>query len=157
MKEPKEDKFEKLRWLRLISPDVIPKYLVDQVKNREFEIEDFYKFQQMNCLLPSEKGITVNPLNHLYSLVNDENIVMGFLWFTVDPLCKNIFINTYSVDNELWGGKAVGMAADHVKKIMKEANITKAFWITRYPRHSERHGFKKAREAIMEYKEEFDG
>lgn len=154
----KKDKFKDLRWVRAICSDLIPKYLVEQVKHREFTVEDFYKYQNLNCYIQTENGMEMNPLNHLYLLVNGDNIVKGFLWFVVDPLCKNIFINTLSVDNEYWGGgKAVEMTADHVKKIMKEAKLKKTCWITRYPKHSEKHGFNRSRDVIMQYMEEEDG
>ena len=150
-----DDKFEKLKWIRLIYPDVIPKYLVEQLKHREFEVEDFYTFHNLNCLIETEEGKALNPFNHLYAIVDDQRVVKGFLWFTVDPLGKNIFINNFSMDNEYWyGGKAVKLAAKKVKEVMKEAKIKKSYWLTRYPKHSERYGFSQAKDTLMEYTEE---
>lgn len=154
MKDSK-DKFEKLRWVRAISPDIIPKYLVEQIKHREFTVEDFYKFQKMNCMLQGKEGMNINPLNHLYAVVDEENLVKGFLWFSVDPLGKNIFINNFSMDQEYWfGGKSVKMATEKVKELMKSGKIKKSYWLTRYPKHSERYGFKRAKDILMQYEEE---
>lgn len=154
----KKSEVEKLRWVRVFSPIHIPKYLVEQIRDREFTIEDFYKYQELNCLVETEKGPTLNPFNHLYVTVDDENIVKGFFWFIIDPLCKEIFINTFSMDKEYWGGgHAMEKASDHIKMIMKKLKIKKASWITNYPKHSQKHGFKRSKGVIMEYKEEEDG
>jgi hypothetical protein len=151
----KEDKFDKLRWVRLLSPSIIPKYLVEQLKHREFSVENFYKYNEQNCSFPSKDGIKVNPLNHIYGLLDENNVVVGFLWFVVDEFCGHIFIHNFSIDNKYWHlGKAVEIAADHVKDIMKTAKIKKAYWLTRYPKHSERYGFKRSKDILMEYKEE---
>ena len=152
------DNKEELRWVRVFSPIHIPKYLVEQVRDREFSVPDFYKYQELNCLVPGKEGPTLNPFNHLYVLVNEGNIVKGFLWFVVDPLTKDIVINTFSMDKEHWGGgKAVKMLSDHVKEILKKLKLKKVYWITNYPKHSERHGFKRSRSVLMEYQEVKDG
>ncbi len=151
-------KIEDLRWVRAFAPDLIPKYLVEQVRNRDYSIEDFYKYQHINCLMDGDKGQTLNPFNHLYVLANGDNIVKGFLWFIVDPLSKDVVINTFSVDKEYWGnGEAVRKLSDHVKKILKVLKLKKVYWLTNYPKHSERHGFKRSKSVLMEYQEKEDG
>jgi hypothetical protein len=147
-----------LRWVRVFTPDHIPKYLVEQVRDRDFSIEDFYKYQEINCTRPSPDGMKLNPLSHLYVLVDPENIVKGFLWFVVDALSKDLVIQTFSVDKEYWyKGKAVSKLSNHIKEIRKKANLNKIYWITNYPKHSERYGFKRSKGVLMEYTEEKDG
>lgn len=149
---------EKLKWVRAFSPDIIPEYLVEQVHDRQYQVEDFYKYQRVNCLVNGKEGQILNPFNHLYVLTDDKHIVKGFLWFVLDPLTKNVLINTYSIDKEYWNsGKAVKYLADHMKKILKILELKTIYWVTRYPKHSERYGFKKARGTLMEYREEEDG
>lgn len=138
-----------------MTADLIPKYLLDIVKDRPYEIEDFYKYQSMNCLINGKNGVQVNPLNHLYLLVDDGNKIVGFLWFVIEPLTKDLFITTFSVDPEFWyQGKAMKLVSDHVKDIMKKAKIKKAYWTTKHPKHSEKYGFKRSRQVLMEYREE---
>lgn len=147
-----------LRWVRVFSPIHIPKYLVEQVRDRDYTVPDFYKYQELNCLIDGKDGPTLNPFNHLYVLVDEGNIVKGFLWFVVDPLSKDIIINTFSMDKEYWcSGKAVKKLSDHVKEILKKLKLKKVYWITNYPKHSERHGFKRSRSVLMEYQEVKDG
>lgn len=144
-----------LRWIRIFNPMLIPKKLVEQVRDRDFTVEDFYIYHEINCMRMTEEGPTFNPLSHLYVLADSENIIKGFLWFTVDPLCKDICIQTYSVEKEFWyHGQAVRKLADHVKKIRSEAGLNKIYWVTNYPKHSERYGFKRSDSVLMEYSEE---
>lgn len=148
-------KMEDLRWVRVFTPMHIPKYLVDQVRDRDFTVEDFFLYHENNCMQASEKGPTLNPFSHLYVLVDEENIVKGFLWFVVDPLSKDIVIQTFSMDKEYWfNGKAVSKLAKHIKDIRKKASLNKIYWVTNYPKHSERYGFKRSKGVLMEYSEE---
>ena len=143
---------DELKWIRAFSPDVIPKYLVEQIRRRDFSVDDFYKYQNLNCLMQGSEGTILNPFNHLYVLANDKNFVKGFLWFVISPLSKEIIINTFSVDKEYWGGgAAVKKLSDHIKEILKKLQLKKVFWINTYPKHSERYGFHRSRNILMEY------
>ena len=143
---------EELRWIRVFTPDHIPHYLIEQVGHRDYSIEEFFKYHQLNCLIQSEKGVILNPFNHLYVLADKKNEVKGVLWFNVDPLSKDILVQTYSVDKEYWlKGQAVQKLADHIKQIRNKAKLNKIYWITNYPRHSERYGFFRSKSILMEY------
>lgn len=143
-----------LKWIRIFTPSHIPKYLIEQIRDREFSVEDFYKYHEVNCTIPSKDGIKLSPFSHLYVLVNEENIVKGMLWFCVDPLTKDIIIQTFSMDKDYWmKGIAVKKLAKHIKEIRKKGNLNKIYWITNYPKHSERNGFKRSKAVLMEYDE----
>jgi len=151
-------KMDDLRWVRVFTPEHIPHYLIEQVKHREFSVDDFFRYHQINCISQEENGFKLNPFSHLYVLADKENQVKGFLWFSVDPLGKDIVIQTFSMDKEYWGnGEAVKKLAQHIKQIRNKAKLNKIFWVTRYPKHSERHGFKRSKDVLMEYVEEEHG
>lgn len=146
---------ETLRWVRLFTPIHIPKYLVEQVAQRDYEVNDLYTYLEINCLRSTQEGPTLNPLFHLWALVDPENHVKGFLWFTVDSLSKDIVIQVYSVDTNFWGCKgAVLKLAEHIKDIRKKACLNKIYWITKFPKHSFKYGFKPSKSVLMEYTEE---
>lgn len=150
MKE--HDKIEDLRWVRVFTPVHIPTYLVDQVRDRDFTVDDFYKYQEQSCLRMTKEGPSLNPFNHLYVLANSENITKGFLWFTIDALSKDICIHTFSMDKEYWlKGKAVEKLASFIKDIRRKASLNKVYWVTNYEKHSMRHGFKRSKSILMEY------
>lgn len=147
-----------LRWVRIFTPIHIPKYLIEQIKDRSWKVEEYIKYHEMNCLVNTESTPTLNPFSHLYALVNQENITKGFLWFTIEPLTKDIHIQNYSIDKEYWGkGKAVELLADQIKFIRKKAHLHKVFWITNYPKHSQKYGFTQSKNILMEYSEENNG
>jgi hypothetical protein len=148
------NKIDDLRWVRVFSPQVIPKYLVDNIKHKDFTTDEFFEYQEIICLRQTDEGPTLNPFSHLYALADSGNIVKGILWFTIDPLSKNLFIQTYSVDKEYWDGGSIKKLSDHIKIIRDSAGLRNVFWITDYPKHSKRHGFKMSKSVLMEYSEE---
>jgi N-acetylglutamate synthase-like GNAT family acetyltransferase len=150
------NKIDDLKWIRIFTPSHIPKYLIEQVRDRDFTVEDFYKYHEINCTIPSKDGsLKLNPFSHLYVLGNEENEVKGVLWFCIDPLTKDIVVQTFSMDKDYWmKGIAVKKLANHIKDIRKKGNLKKIYWITNYPKHSERNGFKRAKAVLMEYNEE---
>ena len=151
--------FENLRWVRVFTPIHIPKYLVEQIKHRDYEVDDFYKYQEASCIRMTENGPSLNPYNHLYILADEENLTKGFLWFTVNPLSKDLCINNYSIDKMYWNrGKAISKVATFIKDIKEKAKLKKICWITNYPKHSLKYGFKHSKSVLMEYSgEEEDG
>lgn len=154
----KDDEIDKLQFVRIFTPMHIPQYLVEQVRDRDFTVEQFYEFQKISCIRKGENGSVLNPLNFLYVVVTDKNIAKGFLWAQADPLTNDFCINNFSMDKEYWGGgKAVKLLINKVKEILKECKMNKVYWITNFPKHSERYGFKRSKGVLMEYKEEDDG
>lgn len=147
-------KMDDLRWVRAFSADIVPKYLVEQIKKRDFSVEDFYGYHSVTCLRNTADGPTLNPLSQLYVMANPENMVKGLLWIVIDPLTKDLVIQTYSVDKEYWKeGGAMEKVATFVKEIRSKCGLKKIYWITDYPKHSQRHGFKPSKSVLMEYSE----
>lgn len=152
-----EHDLDSLRFVRVFSPMHIPKHLVEQIRDRDYSVEDFYKYQEINCLRETDEGPTLNPLSHLYVLADKENIIRGFVWFTIDALSKDICLHTYSIEKNYWEpGKAVKKVADLLKEIKNKAKLNKIYWITNYAKHSRRHGFKESKSVLMEYSGEED-
>ena len=144
-----------LRWIRVFTPMHIPPYLVEQVKQRDYSVEDFFTYQENICAKNTTDGLTLNPFSHLYVLANAQNLTKGFLWFSVDPLTKDIVIQTYSIDKEYWkDGGAVEKICKFIKEIRSKGNLNKIYWVTAYPKHSIKHGFKASKSILMEYSKE---
>lgn len=149
------NKIDELKWVRILMPDLIPRYLVEQVKKRDYTVDEFYDYQRLICLRETDQGPVPNPLSHLWALVDKENMVKGFLWFTIDSFCKCLVLQTYAVDKEYWTkGESIKKLSDHLKDIQSKANLKKIYWITDYPKHSQKHGFKISKSVLMEYVEE---
>ena len=141
-----------LTWTRLMSPQFVPKDLIEQIKHRDYTVDDFYKFHMNNCEVMIDGKRRLNPFSHLYALLDPDFKVRGVMWFCVDALTKDIIVQTYSVEKEYWGkGKAVQKLADMIKSVKRDGNLNKVYWINQYPKHSERHGFKRSKNILMEY------
>jgi hypothetical protein len=148
------NKIDELKWVRILMPDLIPRYLVEQVKKRDYTVDEFYDYQRLICLRDTPEGALPNPLSHLWVLCDKENLIKGFLWFTIDSFCKSLVLQTYTVDKEYWTkGESIKKLADHLKEIQAKANLKKIYWITDYPKHSQKHGFKISKSVLMEYVE----
>jgi N-acetylglutamate synthase-like GNAT family acetyltransferase len=128
---------------------------VEQIRDRKFEVDKFYEYQKIICLSQTEQGVMVNPLNLLFVIANESNHVKGFLWCSISPLTNELVINSFSMHKDYWcKGGAVQLVESKVKELMKEINLNRVLWITNYPRHSEKFGFKRAKGVLMEYQEE---
>lgn len=144
-----------LRWVRIFTASHIPRYLIEQIAKRDYKVDDLYTYLEANLLIPTQNGPTLNPIFHVWALVDKENLVRGFLWFTVDPLSKDICIQIYSVDPNYWGCKdAVHKLSEHVKAIRNKASLKKIYWITPFPKHSQKYGYKPSSSVLMEYDED---
>ena len=144
--------FSKLKFVRIFDPIHIPKDLVEQVRDRKYSVEKFYEYQSIVCLSKTENGMIINPLNLLFAIVNEAKKVVGFLWAVVSPLSHDLVINTFSMNKEYWDkGQAVTLVTERCKEILKESGLSRVYWITNYPKHSERYGFKRAKGVLMEY------
>ena len=76
----KEINFDDLVFIRLIDPIHIPKYLIEQIRNRSYKTDKFYDYQKVLCLSHGKNGPELNPSNFLYAIVNDKlKQVKGFL------------------------------------------------------------------------------
>lgn len=151
MKTNKID-FRKLKFIRIFDPGHIPTDLVEQVRDRKFSVEKFYEYLSIVSVSKTEHGIIVNPLNLLFVIVNEKTKVVGFLWAIVSPLSQDLIINTFSMNKDYWGkGQAVELISNKCSEILKDSGLNRVYWITNYPKHSERYGFKRSKGVLMEY------
>lgn len=154
MSEKNLSKIEELSWVRIIDPYLIPTYLVEQIKERMFTVEKFYKYQEMICTKRENGNLIINPLNLLFVLADKDMVIKGFFWGVVDALANALVINSFSMDKEFWGeGKAVRLLQEKAREIKDGAQLDKVYWVTRCPKHSEKYGFKRSKHQLMEYKD----
>lgn len=156
--QSKEINFEELRFIRVFTPSHIPKELIEQVKNRTYDVDEWYKYQEVVCLRQTDSGPQLNPLSMLYAIADNGNRVVGVLWCEVVPLENSLVIQTFSMDKKYWvRGKAVSLLADKAKEIVRECKLKTIYWFTNYPKHSEKYGFKRSKSVLMEFMGERDG
>jgi N-acetylglutamate synthase-like GNAT family acetyltransferase len=148
----KQPDFESLRFMRVFTPDHIPKHLVKQVKYRDWSVDEWYAYQRSICTETVNGKLNNNPLNHLYVIANKDNEVVGYFWAEISVLEQSLVIQTFSMNQDYWcRGKAVRLLEEHAKKIKEEVNLRKIYWVTNYPKTFERYGFKVSKNVLMEY------
>lgn len=145
---------ENLSWVRIFDPVHIPREYVEQIKDRRFTVDKFYKFQNLACMNEVDGMVVLNPLNLLFILVDEKKVTKGFAWMFIDELSESLVINSFSMDKEYWNnGKAVKLLQDKCLELKDGAQLKSIFWITRCPKHSEKYGFKKSKQTLMEYQD----
>ncbi len=146
------DKFEELEWMQIFDPTHIPKYLIDQIKEKDFTAERFYEYQKMVCVEKVEEKFVINPFNLLFAITNQRRSVVGFLWCVIDVLNGYLIINNFSIDRRYWNkGKAVEFLRRKVEDLLNKSKLKKVFWCTTHTKYMEKYGFKKSKSILMEF------
>lgn len=151
--------FDELTFEPILAPNGInwvPRYLFEQIKNREWDVEKIYEYGPL---------FITNPLNRFWLLTDSDHIAKGVLWITIDPICEIMAVNVLSIDKEyqrLNGSSLRSKPSDVIKKTVeflhkvqdelraKGVNIKREIlWATSRPRTCERAGARRYR-VIME-------
>lgn len=134
---------DKLEFVRLRIPSLIPLDLIEAVKGRNFTPEAFIKSQ--------EEQID-NPHNFLFALIDTDSKIQGYLWVVKEPLDDSLYINTFSIKKEYWGkGKGIELATEFLDGLVKKMKPSKVLWATTNERFFLKKGFKKSKISLMEY------
>ena len=137
-------KVRSLKWLMVADFNIIPRYLVEQITDRQYTIEDFYSIGNV---------LQADPLQQVYVLLNDDRLVKGFLWFHVIPFTRSIFVNAFSVDPEYRDGEGgpLRYAVELLKSIYDRLKLTGSIrFTTTFPEYYEKHGMRKSKFVSME-------
>jgi hypothetical protein len=146
-------KLSDLTFVRLLDPIHIPSYLVEQLKDKLYDIEKFFSYQKIACLSPGPQGALLNPYHFLYAITHEKlRQVKGFCEFDIDILNNSLKIQQFSMDKEYWNrGDAIELLIEKAKKVMKDLDLSRIVWATKNPRFCEKMGFIRSKEAVMIY------
>lgn len=147
-----------LKFIRIFDPIHIPNYLIDQIKDKHFDAEKFYKYQQGICTFKENEKIVINPYNLLFVAATPDKIVKGFVWAVVDVLNSALCINNYSIDRKYWGkGTALKLLTEWALEIKNGAKLDRIYWITKNTKYCEKYGFTKSKNVLYEFTEHKEG
>lgn len=139
---------ESLKLVRVIEPSLIPKDLIEQIKNKSFSVQEFYDNNSQESFLFDGENYTINPLNHLYAIVDGDNKINGVLWCTIDGQECNV--NIFSIERKYWNkGEAFPMILKKMDEIFASLGIKNYKVITSNTGVYEKAGFKKSPQIIM--------
>ena len=132
-----------MKWMRLYVPSLIPQKYVEQVKGRDYSVKEFFDFQMIN---------NDNPCNLLFGYIDEDNHVKGYLWAQLNALDGTLFVNTLSVDKELWGnGDMIDRSIELLDKVQVKTEAKKVLWCSVNKRFFLKKGFKFSKISLMEY------
>lgn len=132
--------FKDLNFIRIQDFRLIPRYLMEQVKGSDAEIDRILQY-----------NFAKDPLTLLYALADDQNKIKGFLWADIDVLEGVVHVNALSVDKDYQDGKPALEAVRFLQNLIKDSKLKKKItFATTRPKAFERMGFKRTKLVNME-------
>ena len=114
-----------LKYIQITDIQLIPEYLVTQVKGAPWTPEDLY--QNWNIYMHS-------PFNLLYALADEHYATRGFVWLTIHPMGKYVMVNAVSIDRKYqgkgWPNKSL---RQFIERILNKISFSKVVWATTRP------------------------
>jgi hypothetical protein len=133
----------KLKFVRMTDGKLVPRYLLEQIKPKAFNIDLFYQYSRV---------IFSNPLNYLGGFVDRDNEIKGVVWFSYNPIEEAIFVHLMSVAPEYFGKGALTEARNILKRFYSSVNAKRAYFTTDRPTPFTRLGYTTSPVRIMEIK-----
>ena len=131
-----------LKFVKVKDISQIPRYLFDQVKPRELDIDRLYEWAPV---------LFNNPINLLGAFIDKEEVVKGVMWCSYNPISNKIQVQVLSVDKHYYGMGILKEADGIVNKFKKKLGADKITFATTRPRSFERVlGYQKSHSTIME-------
>lgn len=138
----KKSKGTNLTFIPINDPLLIPEYLVEQMKDREFEVEKFYQVMPL---------MMKNPFLIFGAFANRNDEVKGFLLGAVSPLDKWLYVNMLSIDKEYQGKGIIKESLGILKKVVKAHELNGIHMSSTRPMAFEKEGFIRSKSIKMRY------
>ena len=134
-------KSDDLKLARLESFDLIPRYLLEQVKGANWTPELLYEWGP---------ALGQSPLQLIYGMTGPDKTIYGLLWATVNPVVDGIVLNVISVDPAYQDHVILKKATGFLRGKLKELGLLKLYATTTRPRAAERMGWVRTNMIMME-------
>jgi len=122
---------------------LVPRYLLEQVKDRDWDVDEWYAYQAK---------LQGHVENLVLGLVDKDHQIKGMVWITVDGFSKWLFINTFTVDKKYQRmSKLIKFVKRYIKDLSIKLGIKRALWAARRTKALERYGFKCSEYQLMEH------
>jgi len=141
-KKPVKHSFSELRPVKIYDFRLIPRYLFHQVKGGNWDFES---------ILGLNDAINATPFNFLFVFVDDDNIIKGFLWGTLNPVTLVFDAFVFSVDKKYQGGDVLECIKGFLTNLMNDLGIKQTLFSTTRPKALEKAGFVRSKSILMEF------
>ena len=130
-----------LKFVKVKEINQIPRYLFEQVKPREFDIDKLYEWAPI---------LLNNPMNLFGAFIDKEELVKGVMWSSFNPISNTITVHVISVDKAYHGKGILNEADGILNKFKKKLGADKIIAITNRPSAGKRVGWTQSKSVIME-------
>ena len=130
----KTNRGTELKWVRTTDINLVPRYLVDQIKNKDWDTDKFYSVMQK-----AAKASSV----FLGVFCDASMIVHGFMVGNVNPITNKLFIYCLSASKEYQNKGILSEAVNICKKFKKDKGLAGIIMNTTRENAMARAGFKK--------------
>jgi hypothetical protein len=144
------NRFENISFVPIRDALLVPRDLLEQIKDLPFDIEDFYKFFGFYA---------ESPLNFFWIVMDRENTTeprIGIMWASVDPIPQSLSVHIVSLRKVYQGtGLFKEKIAPFFTDMKKKMKLKRGFWITSRPKAFSRMSpsFKATKLTVMEFDE----
>lgn len=139
MKKPRGTQ---LTFIPVDNPHLVPPYLVEQIKGREFEVEKFYE------VMPAMMN---SPFVIFGVFANQDDDPKGFLLGSVSPMDEWLHVQMFSIDKEYQGKGAIKEALGILKKVVVNNGLKGIYMATTRPKAFAKLGFTESNQTRMRY------
>lgn len=131
-----------LKFVKIISLDQIPRYLFEQVRDRDFDVDRLYKWAPV---------LFKNPANLFGALLDHNEDIKGVLWTSFNPITNKLTVHMLSIDRKYFGKGILNEVNGILNKLKKNVGAESVIGMTSRPNAIERKmGFKRSKIIIME-------
>lgn len=131
-----------LKFVKATDINMIPRYLFEQVKPAEYDIDRLYEWAPT---------LLNNPMNLLGVFIDKEEAIKGVMWSSYNPISNKIQVHILSMDRAYQGGPICKEVAGILEKLKKKIGASGIVATTTRPKAIERKfGFSRSQSVIME-------
>jgi len=140
-----------MKFIRIKDADLLPKRLVEDNKDRNYPVERFYQY--MNTVLTDGQG-NFNPLEYLNLIIEEEhNEIIGYLWYSINILDNEVFINTISVDKaHRKNGEVLNQVLEELKTALESTDFDSVKTLSSRSAWHKKNGLVQSKYVLLEYK-----
>ena len=134
-----------LKFVMIYDFSLIPRHLLEQIKDNDNP--------NLNIDLLCKYGNQMfgGGFTFLEVLVDSDNIIRAFVWFTVSPVFNAIQVDMVSLEKKYQGtGKLSPIIINRMKDLMIKYKLSKIVFATKTPEIFEKHGVERSNSIIME-------
>lgn len=123
-----------LKFVKVKEMSQIPRYLFEQVKPGEYNIDKLYEWGPV---------IIRNPMNLIGAFIDKEESVKGVMWSSFDPISNKIHVHLLSLDKSYYKQGVLNEAEGILNKFKKKLGAAKVSFIAGRTKAFEKMGYRK--------------